>query len=137
MSNRASELKEIKRSLSEIDKKVDELIKLHSTQRTTRESVPNTLGSLPRHLQETARTIATLGEGTAENVADKTGRTRAAESDYLNQLASRGFLRKERKGRKTHFQVFKLYTICPQCDASVLISLDQCPMCGALLSNNR
>ncbi|MGC8961229.1 MAG: helix-turn-helix domain-containing protein [Candidatus Bathyarchaeia archaeon] len=64
-----------------------------------------TLLSLPDHLRKTALVLCNLGEATAEMVAKETGRARAAESDYLNQLASRGYVRKKRIGRKVYFQV--------------------------------
>ena len=54
--------------------------------------------------------------------------------DYLNQLASRGFLKKERHGREVYFLVFALYTMCPNCGAQVIMTSDRCPMCGAVLS---
>ncbi|MBS7645891.1 MAG: helix-turn-helix domain-containing protein [Candidatus Bathyarchaeia archaeon] len=64
-----------------------------------------TLLSLPDHLRKTALILCNLGEATAEMVAKETGRARAAESDYLNQLASRGYIKKKRIGRKVYFQV--------------------------------
>jgi hypothetical protein len=64
-----------------------------------------TLLSLPDHLRKTALTLCNLGEATAEMVAEETGRARAAESDYLNQLVSRGYVKKRRVGRKVYFQI--------------------------------
>jgi len=133
MSKGTENLEDIKRRLVEIDRKLDQLLKLQTAQPLGREFVPDTLASLPEHLRETALTIATMGQATAEQVAAKTGRTRAAESDYLNQLASRGFLKKERRGREVCFLVFALYTICPQCGARVLMTSNQCSFCGASL----
>lgn len=133
MAERFKEMKDIRRRLSQIDRKLDQLLRLQSSQSYRRVFVPKTLASLPDHLRKTALTIATMGRATAEQVAVKTGRTRAAESDYLNQLASRGFLQKERKGREVHFLVFTLYTTCTQCGASVPMTLDQCPICRAFL----
>lgn len=137
MGERSSELEEIKKKLTEIDGKLDQLLRIQTGQSDRREFVPSSLSSLPEHLRDTAIAIATMGQATAEQVAAKTGRTRAAESDYLNQLASRGFLKKERKGRKVHFLVFSLYTMCPQCGARVLMTMDHCPMCGASLSEEQ
>lgn len=134
MPERSKELKEIKEKLAEINNKLDQLLRHQPMLAMRRQFVPNTLASLPDHLRRTASTIATMGQATAKQVAAKTGRTRAAESDYLNQLASRGFLKKEREGREVHFLVFALYTMCPQCGASVLMTLDHCAMCGASLS---
>ena len=134
MSEESKELKEIKKKLADIDMKLDQLLTLQAKQPHLRGSVPKTLASLPEHLRKTAEIIAIIGEATAEQVAAKTGRTRAAESDYLNQLADRGFLKKERKGREVFFRVFTLYTVCPGCKARVLMTLDSCPICGTSLS---
>ncbi len=60
-----------------------------------------------------------------------------SESDYLNQLADRGFLKKQRRGREVQFQVFALYTMCPQCGARVPMTLDHCIMCGAPLVKHK
>jgi len=137
MPDESEELKEIKKRLTSIEGKLDDLTKLYSESQTRRESVPNTLASLPEHLKTTALTIATMGRATAAQVGEKTGRTRAAESDYLNQLASRGFLKKERQGKEIHFLVFALYTLCPQCGARVPMTLNHCPICRAPLTKKQ
>jgi response regulator of citrate/malate metabolism len=137
MPEKSNELEKIKSKLAEIDRKLDQLLKLQTEPPYTRAFVPKTLASLPEHLRKTALAIATMGQATAEQVAAKTGRTRAAESDYLNQLTSRGFLKKERIGREVHFLVFALYAMCPQCGARVPMTLDHCPMCGVPLSKKQ
>lgn len=137
MSKKTEELKKIKRKLIDIDKKLEQLLRLQTPRASRRTYVPTTLAALPEHLRKTALAIATMGQATAEEIAAKTGRTRAAESDYLNQLASRGFLEKERKGREVHFQVFTLYTKCPQCGSRVPMTLDHCTTCGAHLVKHR
>ena len=48
-------------------------------------------------------TLSEFGEATAEQVARKTGRTRAAESDYLNQLVRMSLVTKRRKSRDVYF----------------------------------
>lgn len=58
---------------------------------------------LPDHLRKTAMALAKMGEGTAEDVARATGRERAVESAYLNQLARMGYVKKRRVGRKVVF----------------------------------
>lgn len=58
---------------------------------------------LPDHLRKTAMALARMGEGTAKDVARVTGRERAVESAYLNQLARMGYVRKRRVGRKVVF----------------------------------
>jgi predicted transcriptional regulator len=138
MSEETNGLEEIKRRLSEIDRKLDRLLMLRSQpQMFAQRLVPKTLAALPEHLRKTASTIAAMGRATAREVAAKTGRTRAAESDYLNQLASRGFLKKEKRGREVDFLVFALHTACPQCGSRVAMTLDRCPMCGAALSKEQ
>ena len=67
----------------------------------------NTLLSLPDHLRKTAMAIVKLGEGTASRVASETGRVRAAESDYLNQLVEMGYVKKRRVSRNAVFSVEK------------------------------
>jgi len=61
--------------------------------------------SLPDHLRQTAMAVSTRGSATAEEVASDTSRTRAAESDYLNQLVKMGYISKRRKGRTVYFYV--------------------------------
>lgn len=95
--------------------------------------VPGTFASLPEHLRRTMQAIVTLGEATAFQVSKKTGRSRAAESDYLNQLVDRGFLKKVRKGREIVFQVFSLHTLCPMCGSRVPLNAKFCSYCGAAL----
>ncbi|RLG79090.1 MAG: transcriptional regulator [Thermoprotei archaeon] len=63
-----------------------------------------TLLSVPDHLRKTLVAVAKLGgEATSEEVSKTTGRARAVESAYLNQLATLGYVVKERKGRKVYF----------------------------------
>lgn len=95
--------------------------------------VPGTFVSLPEHLRQTMQSIVTFGEATALQVSDKTGRSRAAESDYLNQLVDRGFLKKVRRGREIVFQVFSLHTLCPMCGRRVPLNVKFCSYCGAPL----
>ena len=98
--------------------------------------VSGTLSSLPEHLKKSMETIATIGEANAQQISEKTGRSRAAESDYLNQLVDRGFLRKERVGKEIVFQVFNLHTVCPMCGSQVLITARYCSRCGLALSKD-
>ncbi|MHA1721950.1 MAG: transcriptional regulator [Candidatus Baldrarchaeia archaeon] len=60
---------------------------------------------LPDHLRKTAIALSKLGKATAEDLVKETGRSRAVESCYLNQLERMGYIAKERKGRKTYFYV--------------------------------
>ncbi len=124
-------LEEIRDTLRNLNRRVDKL------EAQPPLYVPGTFSSLPEHLRRTMEVIAIFGEATAQQVSDKTGRSRAAESDYLNQLAGRGFLKKQRRGRETIFQVYNLRTICPACGSPVLITARYCTRCGIPLSKPR
>lgn len=67
------------------------------------QQITEMLLSLPAHLQLTVRVLAQYGEATASMVSTGTHRTRAVESDYLNQLARLGFVKKERRGKHVWF----------------------------------
>lgn len=123
---------EFNRHLNEINQKLDKMLALQA-KLINRVSIPNTLSSLPAHLKKTAKAMATLGQATARQIAQITERTRAAESDYLNQLENRGYLKKSRKGREVEFHVSAFYIICPKCAAMVLATLSHCAMCGESL----
>ncbi len=60
---------------------------------------------LPDHLRKTAMALDKIGEGTADDIARITGRERAVESGYLNQLARMGYVKKKRVGKKVVFTV--------------------------------
>jgi len=109
-------LKKINRNMEVISKKLDRLIELqHSSggqgarpNVSLPEDMPldvTTLLSLPDHLRKSALALATLREATATDLSKETGRVRAVESDYLNQLVSMGLVKKKRKGRDVYFYV--------------------------------
>ena len=59
---------------------------------------------LPTHLQRTAIVLGKIGRVCAANVAKATGRARAVESMYLNDLVLLGLAKKEkRSGRTIYF----------------------------------
>jgi hypothetical protein len=60
--------------------------------------------SLPDHLRRTYMVVASKGECSAITVSNLTGRCRAIESNYLNQLARMGWLNKRRVSKMTHFR---------------------------------
>jgi len=64
-----------------------------------------TLLSLPDHLRKAAMVVCERGKVTATEVSNETGRARAVESSYLNQLVNLGHLKKERKRRTVYFSV--------------------------------
>ena len=61
--------------------------------------------SLPDHLRKTAMILIKQGEATAGDIARASGRARAVESGYLNQLLVMGHVKKRRKGRQVYFSV--------------------------------
>lgn len=63
----------------------------------------NELLSLPDHLRKTYLASVSLGECSAAEVSIRTGRSRAIESSYLNQLARTGWLSRRRNSKGVSF----------------------------------
>jgi predicted transcriptional regulator len=109
-------LKKLNRNMETVSKKLDKLIEvqravggqgLHSSV-SVPENLPldvTTLLGLPDHLRKSALALSTLSEATATDLSRETGRVRAVESDYLNQLVSMGLIKKKRKGRDVYFYI--------------------------------
>jgi hypothetical protein len=57
----------------------------------------------PKHLQVSATTLLKLGVASADQVAAVTGKARAVESSYLNQLVTMRIVKKEHRGRTVFF----------------------------------
>jgi ArsR family transcriptional regulator, lead/cadmium/zinc/bismuth-responsive transcriptional repressor len=64
----------------------------------------SSLIALPDHLRKTYVVVANKGECDAAQVSNRTGRTRAIESNYLNQLLRMGWLSKRRISKAVHFR---------------------------------
>lgn len=60
--------------------------------------------SLPDHLRRSYIVVVSKGECSALQVSNLTGRCRAIESNYLNQLSRMGWLNKRRVSKTTHFR---------------------------------
>ena len=60
--------------------------------------------TLPDHLRKSYTIVAAKGECDATIVSNKTGRCRAIESNYLNQLARMGWLNKRRVSKTIRFR---------------------------------
>lgn len=58
---------------------------------------------LPDHLRKTMLALAKLIEGRADEVSQLTGRARAIESGYLNQLVRLGYVKKVRRKHQIFF----------------------------------
>ena len=63
------------------------------------------LFSLPDHLRKTFMAVSSRGECDATEVSNLSGRCRAIESNYLNQLVRMGWLTKQRDSRTINFSV--------------------------------
>jgi hypothetical protein len=59
---------------------------------------------LPDHLRKTYMIVASRGECDATVASNLTGRCRAIESNYLNQLARMGWLNKRRVSKTINFR---------------------------------
>ena len=61
--------------------------------------------SLPDHLRTSYLIVATKGECNATTVSNRSGRCRAIESNYLNQLVRMGYLSRRRVSKAIHFRL--------------------------------
>ncbi len=59
----------------------------------------------PKHLQVSLTSLLKLGLASADQVAAVTGKARAVESSYLNQLAVMHIVKKEHHGRTIFFSI--------------------------------
>ena len=59
----------------------------------------------PKHLQVSLTSLLKLGLASADEVAAVTGKARAVESSYLNQLVVMRIVQKEHRGRTVFFSV--------------------------------
>lgn len=95
-------------NLEEINEIISELVYILRIEATKVESLgfrPSILLDLPDHLRLTVRMLMELGEGTAEDVSKRTGRSRSLESSYLNSLTTMGHVEKERKGQLVYYRI--------------------------------
>ena len=67
--------------------------------------------SLPDHLRQTYVIVVSKGECDATTVSNLTGRCRAIESNYLNQLCRMGWLNKRRVSKTTNFRAVSKDTL--------------------------
>ena len=59
----------------------------------------------PKHLQVSLTSLLKLGLASADQVAAVTGKARAVESSYLNQLTVMHLVQKEHRSRTVFFRV--------------------------------
>ncbi len=107
-------LDEIKKELIDIKKMLEEIVILQKEilerikEESSSEEIPldaSLLLRLPDHLRKTMMALAKLVKAKADDIAKITGRARAIESAYLNQLVRMGYVKKERKKREVYFSI--------------------------------
>lgn len=102
---RRSVLDKIFREMINIRYRLDDIEKSVSNWSPQPLEVTDTeLLQLPDHLRRTYLTVASRGECEAEVVSNLTGRSRAVESNYLNQLARMGWMSKRRVSKTLYFR---------------------------------
>jgi len=78
----------------------------------TSRSSPSTITdllSMPDSMQKTMMCLQEIREGTAADVAEKTGRNRSVETIYLNGLVRMGQVSRERRGHRVYFKPMRYY----------------------------
>ena len=103
---RRSVLDKIFQEMMHIRYRLDDIEKSFSNWNPQPVEVSDTeLLQLPDHLRRTYLTVASRGECDATVVSNLTGRCRAVESNYLNQLARMGWLNKRRTSKTINFRL--------------------------------
>jgi hypothetical protein len=91
--------------LKSIRHRLDDIERMFSAQRSQPLNISESvLLSLPDNLRKTYLIVASEGECSATGVSDLSGRCRASESNYLNQLVRMGWLTKRRASKTSQFQ---------------------------------
>jgi len=102
---RRSVLEEILREIMHIRTRLDEIEKGFAGWKPQPVDMSESdLVALPDHLRKTYVVVTSKGECTAVQVSNLTGRCRAIESNYLNQLSRMGWLNKRRVSKTVHFR---------------------------------
>jgi hypothetical protein len=102
---RRSVLDKIFKEMMNIRCRLDDIEKSFSNWNPQPLEVPDTeVLQLPDHLRRTYLTVTSRGECEATVVSSLTGRCRAVESNYLNQLTRMGWLNKRRISKTINFR---------------------------------
>jgi len=105
--------------LRNIRRRLDELENMFSAIQFQPVRIPESkLFSLPDHLRQTYLIVASKGECNATQVSNITGRSRALESCYLNQLARTGWLTKYRISKTVNFRLLSRFLTPAQLETS-------------------
>ena len=101
-------LDRIFQELLDIRHRLDDIERMFANQRPQPLQVSESLLlSLPDNLRKTYLIVTSEGECSATRVSDLTGRSRAIESSYLNQLVRMGWLTKHRNSKTLHFRTIE------------------------------
>jgi hypothetical protein len=107
MKGQLVKLDRIFQELLDIRHRLDDIERMFSNWRPQPLRVSESgLLSLPDNLRKTYLIVASEGECSATHVSALTGRSRAIESSYLNQLVRMGWLTKRRSSKTLQFQAF-------------------------------
>jgi hypothetical protein len=102
---RRSVLEQIFKEIMNMRKRLDDIEKSFSNLNPPQIQISESeLISLPDHLRKTYVVVAEKGECDAVQVSNLTGRCRAIESNYLNQLSRMGWLKKRRISKGVNFR---------------------------------
>jgi ArsR family transcriptional regulator, lead/cadmium/zinc/bismuth-responsive transcriptional repressor len=102
---RRSIFEQIFKELMEVRQLLDGIENNFSSWKPEPMQIPeSSLLALPDHLRKTYVIVAKKGECNAAQVSNHTGRCRAIESNYLNQLLRMGWLTKRRVSKAVHFR---------------------------------
>jgi hypothetical protein len=103
---RRSVLESIFREMISIRQRLDDIENNFSGWKPQPVNVPESeLITLPDHLRRTYVVVSSKGECSAVQVSNLTGRCRAIESNYLNQLSRMGWLNKRRVSKTVQFRL--------------------------------
>jgi hypothetical protein len=103
---RRSILESIFKEMMNIRYRLDDIENNFSSWKPQPVDVPESaLITLPDHLRRTYVIVASKGECNAVEASNLTGRCRAIESNYLNQLSRMGWLNKRRISKTVHFHL--------------------------------
>ena len=101
-------LDRIFQELVDIRRRLDDIERMFSNQRPEPVNISESmLLSLPDNLRRTYLIVASEGECSATRVSDLSGRSRAIESSYLNQLVRMGWLMKRRSSKTLQFRTIR------------------------------
>ncbi|HMK94838.1 MAG TPA: hypothetical protein VK536_05485 [Candidatus Limnocylindrales bacterium] len=102
---RRSILESIFKEMISIRQRLDDIENNFSGWKPQPVEVPESeLIALPDHLRRTYIVVSSKGECSAVQVSNTTGRCRAIESNYLNQLSRMGWLNKRRVSKTVNFR---------------------------------